>query len=63
MAAKIRISHTVAGDYSVQALDSNGVWVVADHESSGFATRQEAQECADNWLASGDYEQEADNDA
>lgn len=63
MAAKIRISHTVAGDYSVQALDHNGVWVVADSASNGFATRQEAQECANNWLVAGDYEQESDHDA
>lgn len=63
MTAKIRISHTVAGDYSVQALDGNGVWVVADSASHGFPTRQEAQECANNWLASGDYEQEEDSDA
>lgn len=60
MATLIRIAQAVDGTWSVLALDSNETWVVADSQSSGFATRQEAQECADNWVAGGECTQLAE---
>jgi len=54
MATLIRINQAADGTWSVLAKDSNGVWVVADSESHGFATRQEAQDCADGWVSASD---------
>lgn len=60
MITQIRISQAVDGTFSVLELDRNGVWVVACSKSHGFKTREEAQECADEWIAGGDIEQVAD---
>ena len=38
------------GLFFVQAKDSNGEWVSAEADGCSFATREEAQECIDQWL-------------
>lgn len=46
---------------AVETIDHNGTWVVAEPGVSGdFATREDAQEYVDGWLAAGDNEQAAD---
>lgn len=38
------------GLFFVQAKDSNGEWVSAEAGGCSFVTREEAQECVDQWL-------------
>lgn len=38
------------GLFFVQAKDSNGEWVPAESDGCSFATREEAQECINQWM-------------
>ena len=48
---QIRIRETADRKYTVEALDNNGVWVLAEPGQCSFETREEAQDYVDGWIA------------
>ena len=49
------------GSFRVQVKDSNGEWVSAEADGCSFATREEAQECIDQWLRMNSDMQQAED--